>query len=49
MASKFGLCWDIQSQKCPVNLKLILKQKKAALIHVGTNDIHYLDPGQMVI
>ena len=30
------------------NLKLIFKQKKAVIIHVGTNGIHYLDPGQMV-
>ena len=30
------------------NLKLTLKQKKAVILHVGTNDIHYLDPGQMV-
>ena len=29
------------------NLKLTLKQK-AVILHVGTNDIHYLDPGQMV-
>ena len=29
-------------------LKLKLKQKKAVIVHVGTNDIHKLDPGQMV-
>ena len=30
------------------NLKLTLKQKKAVILQVGTNDIHYLDPGQMI-
>ena len=29
-------------------LKLALKQKKAVIIHVETNDIHRLDSGQMV-
>ena len=30
------------------NLKLTLKQKNAVILQVGTNDIHYLDPGQMI-
>ena len=29
-------------------LKLKLKQVRTVIVHVGTNDIHRLDPGQMV-
>ena len=29
-------------------LQFVLKQTKAVIVHVGTNDIHRLDPGQMV-
>ena len=38
------------SGECRTNkrLQLVFKQKNAVIVHVGTNDIHRLDPGPMV-